>query len=247
MAADAELISGKKDTTATANNNTTDKKSSSSSTTTAAAAAVESTNPRLRKKTYETTYERIYQRKLYDKRAAAARAWSESISDAASRVWNLHRVLARRNDPVTRTNFLDVVRDSAVPAELANAERRFLLLQNNRNNNNDRSSGGKGGNGSSTSTTIESSSTTRLNRSNFSLFSLFWVEMSIGLGGRISRLLKYDNGALVTDIAALYPAVRSASLSMVTELYDIMQMGLINVIIGLPCRRYWWGYVHGGR
>ena len=161
MAADAELISGKKDTTATANNNTTDKKSSSSSTTTAAAAAVESTNPRLRKKTYETTYERIYQRKLYDKRAAAARAWSESISDAASRVWNLHRVLARRNDPVTRTNFLDVVRDSAVPAELANAERRFLLLQNNRNNNHDRSSGGKGG-GSSTSTTIESSSTTRL-------------------------------------------------------------------------------------
>ena len=245
MAADAELISGKKDTTATANNNTTDKKSSSSSTTTAAAAAVESTNPRLRKKTYETTYERIYQRKLYDKRAAAARAWSESISDAASRVWNLHRVLARRNDPVTRTNFLDVVRDSAVPSELANAERTLLLLQNR--NNNDRSSG-KGGGSSTSTTTIESSSSaTRLNRSNFSLFSLFWVEMSIGLGGRISRLLKYDNGALVADIAALYPAVRSASLSMVTELYDIMQMGLINVIIGLPCRRYWWGYVHGGR
>jgi len=104
VAADAE-ISGKKDTTTTANN-TTDKKSSSSSTTTTTATtatAVESTNPRLRKKTYETTYERIYQRKLYDKRAAAARAWSESISDAASRVWNLHCVLARRNDPVTRT------------------------------------------------------------------------------------------------------------------------------------------------
>ena len=101
MPADAE-ISGKKDTTTTANN-TTDKKSSSSSTTTTTATAVESTNPRLRKKTYEITYERIYQRKLYDKRAAAAWAWSESISDAASRVWNLHRVLARRNDPVTRT------------------------------------------------------------------------------------------------------------------------------------------------
>ena len=160
VATDAE-ISGKKDTTTTTTttaNNTTDKKSSSGSTTTNAA-AVESTNPRLRKKTYETTYERIYQRKLYDKRAAAARAWSESISDAASRVWNLHRVLARRNDPVTRTNFLDVVCDSTVPAELANAERTLLLLQNR--NNNDRSSGGKGG-GSSTSTTIESSSTTRL-------------------------------------------------------------------------------------
>jgi hypothetical protein len=65
-----------------------------------------------------------------------------------------------------------------------------------------------------------------LARANFSLFSLFWVEMCIGLGGRITRLLKYDNGALVSDIAALYPAVRSASLLMVTELYDIMQMGL---------------------
>ena len=50
--------------------------------------------------------------------------------------------------------------------------------------------------------------------------------MSIGLGGRISRLMKYDNGGLEGDVAALYPAVRSASLSMVTELYDIMQMGL---------------------
>lgn len=211
VAADAE-ISGKKDTT----NTSTDKKSSSGTNT------AESTNPRLRKKAFEATFERIYQRKLNEKRAAAAQAWSESISDASSRVWNLHRVLARRNDPVTRTIFLDVVCDSIVPSELASAECTLLLLQNRGDNR----SGGKSGGGNGSSTTIESSSTTRLNRSNFSLFSLFWVEMSIGVGGRISRLLKYDNGALVTDIAALYPAVRSVSLSMVTELYDIMQMGL---------------------
>ena len=53
---------------------------------------------------------------------------------------------------------------------------------------------------------------TVLNRSNFSLFSLFWAQMCIGLGGRIQRLLKYDNGSLESDVAALYPAVRSTSL-----------------------------------
>jgi len=64
------------------------------------------------------------------------------------------------------------------------------------------------------------------NRSNFSLFWMFWVQICVGLGGRIQRLLKYDSGSLVEDVAALYPAVRAASLEMVTELYDTMQMGL---------------------
>jgi hypothetical protein len=149
MAADAE-ISGKKDTTTTTTTTTTDKKSTGNT----AAESSSTNNPRLRKKVYETTYERIYQRKLCDKRAAAAQAWSESISNAAIRVWNLHRVLARRNDPVTRTNFLDVVCDSTIPSELANAERTLLMLQQNNNrNNNDRSSGKSGGGG----TTVESS------------------------------------------------------------------------------------------
>lgn len=168
-------------------------------------------NPRQRKKQYEATYDRLYQRKLREKRASAASAWSSSVSDAASRVWNLHRVLARRNDPVTRKNFLEVVSESPVPAEFGGAERRLLALQNK--------NGGGGGGGDGTGKGV-------LSRANFSLFSLFWVEMSIGLGGRISRLMKFDNGGLEGDVAAMYPAVRSASLSMVTELYDIMQMGL---------------------
>ena len=161
---------------------------------------------RQRKKQYEAIYERLYHRKLREKCAAAASKWSTAISDAASRVWNLHRVLVGRNDPVTRKNFLEVVSESSVPSEFGGAENKLLDIQN-------RNSDG-GGN------------TEVLNKANFSLFSLFWGQMSIGLGGRIQRLLKYDSGSLEGDVAALYPAVRSASLSMVTELYDIMQMGL---------------------
>jgi len=164
-------------------------------------------NPRQRKKQYEAIYNRLYQRKLREKRAAAASKWSTAISDAAARVWSLHRVLARRNDPVTRKNFLEVVSESSVPKEFGSAEGRLLDIQNRNNTDGEVS--------------------TVLNRANFSLFSLFWAQMCIGLGGRIQRLLKYDNGSLESDVAALYPAVRSTSLQMVTELYD-MQMGSLS-------------------
>ena len=172
-------------------------------------------NPRQRKKQYESIYNRLYHRKLREKRASAASKWSTSINDAASRVWNLHRVLSSRNDPVTRTNFLEVVSESCIPKEFSGAELRLLNIQNR---NKDGSGGGGGGDGSDMTT---------LNKANFSIFSLFWVQMSIGLGGRIQRLIKYDNGSLESDVAALYPAVRSTSLSMVTELYD-MQMGSLS-------------------
>ncbi|KAL7427230.1 hypothetical protein ACHAXH_000576 [Discostella pseudostelligera] len=174
-------------------------------------AIVENSTPRERKRQYEAIYDRLYHRKLREKRSAAATKWSTSLSDAASRVWNLHRVLARRNDPVTRKNFLDVVSESPVPTEFHAAELKLVELQNNSN---------------SSGTEDNSGIAKVLNRANFSLFSIFWVQMSIGLGARIQRLIKHDNGSLESDVAALYPAVRSASLSMVTELYDIMQMGL---------------------
>lgn len=175
-------------------------------------AIVENSTPRERKRQYEAIYERLYHRKLREKRSAAATKWSTSVSDAASRVWNLHRVLARRNDPVTRKNFLDVVSESPVPTEFHAAELKLVELQNNSNSSGTEDNSGGGAKG--------------LNRANFSLFSIFWVQLSIGLGGRIQRLIKHDNGSLESDVAALYPAVRSASLSMVTELYDIMQIGL---------------------
>ncbi len=165
--------------------------------------------PRERKRQYDAIYDRLYHRKLREKRAAAATKWSTALSDAASCVWNLHRVLARRNDPVTRKNFLDAVGESAVPKEFHAAESKLLEVQNSNSGIKD------------SSTTIQ-----KLNRANFSLFSMFWVQMSIALGGRIQRVLNHDNGSLESDVAALYPAVHSASLSLVTELYDIMQMGL---------------------
>lgn len=168
---------------------------------------------RQRKKQTEAAYERLYQRKLREKRAAAASRWATGVADAASRVWNLHRVLARRNDPVTRKNFLEVVAESGVvPEEFRVAEKR--LMEEIR-----RKEGGEGG-------AVSDTDGNPWNRSNFSLFWMFWVQMCVGLGGRIQRLLKYDGGSLVWDVAALYPAVRAASLEMVTELYDTMQMGL---------------------
>lgn len=152
-------------------------------------------DPRQRKKQTEANYQRLYARKLREKRSALSSKWSTAVADAASRVWNLHRVLSRRNDAVSRRNFLEVVAEQDVPEEFRAAEKWLE----------ERLDGSK---------------------ANFSLFSLFWVQMCIGLGGRIQRLLKYDGGTLESDVASLYPAVRSASLEMVTELYDVMQMGL---------------------
>lgn len=160
---------------------------------------------RQRKKHLDTIYERLYIRKLREKRTAAASKWATEVSDASSRVWNLHRVLAARNDPVTRKNFLEVVAESVVPNDFAGAEEALLQAQNENKD-------------------IENV-TDKLNVQDFSLFSLFWVQLCLGLAGRLQRLLKYDGGSLESDVAALYPSVRSASLEMVTELHDVMQMG----------------------
>jgi len=160
---------------------------------------------RQRKKQLDAIYERLYVRKLREKRTAAASKWATEVSDASSRVWNLHRVLAARNDPVTRKNFLEVVAGSAVPKDFAGAEEALVQAQNENKD-------------------IENVTDT-LNIQDFSLFSLFWVQLCLGLAGRLQRLLKYDGGSLESDVASLYPAVRSASLEMVTELHDVMQMG----------------------
>ena len=125
-------------------------------------------NPRQRKKQYEAAYERLYRRKLREKRASAASKWSVSVMDASSRV-------AGRNDPVTRRNFMGVLGRSAVPREFAGTVERLLELQN----------GGGGNNADG-----DGDGRARLNGANFSLFSLFWVQMSAGLGGSIGSLLR---------------------------------------------------------
>jgi hypothetical protein len=160
---------------------------------------------RQRKKQFDAIYERLYIRKLREKRTAAASKWATEVSDASSRVWNLHRVLAARNDPVTRKNFLEVVAESSVPKDFSGAEEALLQAQNENKD-------------------VENAKDT-LNLQDFSLFSLFWVQLCLGLAGRLERLLKYDGGSLESDVAALYPSVRFASLEMVTELHDVMQMG----------------------
>ena len=164
---------------------------------------------RQRKKHFDVIYERLYLRKLREKRTAAASKWATDVSDASSRVWDLHRVLAARNDPVTRKNFLEVVAESAVPKDFSGAEEALLQAQNE-------------------SKDIENVKSTLIIH-DFSIFSLFWVQLCLGLAGRLQRLLKYDGGSLESDVAALYPAVRSASLEMVTELHDVMQMGSTSI------------------
>ncbi|KAL7548508.1 hypothetical protein ACHAWF_011784 [Thalassiosira exigua] len=171
-------------------------------------AAATATTGRQRKKQLEAATERLLKRKLREKRAAAASKWTTAISDAASRAWNLHRVLARRNDPASRRNFLEVVSEGSIPPEFRGAEERLLRTSSRR------PSGGGGGGGAARGTTRD-----------FSLFSLFWTQLSIGLGGRVQRLLRYDGGSLASDVAALFPAVRSASLDAVAELCDAMQVG----------------------
>lgn len=170
----------------------------SSATSSGNAPGLAKVDPRQKKRTVEAIYQRLYARKLREKRSALSSKWSTAVADAASRVWNLHRVLVRRNDAVSRRNFLEVVAEKEVPEEFRGAEQWLEQKM-----------------GSS--------------KGNFSLFSLFWVQMCITLGGRIQRLLKYDGGSLEGDVASLYPAVRAASLEMVTELYDVMQMGLSSV------------------
>jgi conserved oligomeric Golgi complex subunit 5 len=60
--------------------------------------------------------QRILKKQLKEFRASAASKWASGITDAALRVWNLHRVLCRKTDPVGRLVYVDVVALAEVPA-----------------------------------------------------------------------------------------------------------------------------------
>jgi len=64
------------------------------------------------------------------------------------------------------------------------------------------------------------------NNSDFNIFSLFWESLCSALANRVSAALELDNGRYAADAAALYPAVRSASLDIMGFLQDSMQAGL---------------------
>lgn len=67
------------------------------------------------KKPTDATLHRSLKKQLRELRAEAASKWAAGITDAALQVWNLHRVLCRKSDPVTRQVFVDVVSAAPVP------------------------------------------------------------------------------------------------------------------------------------
>jgi len=67
------------------------------------------------KKPTDATLHRSLKKNLRELRAEAASRWAAGTTDAALQVWNLHRVLCRKSDPVTRQVFVDVVSAAPVP------------------------------------------------------------------------------------------------------------------------------------
>jgi len=150
-----------------------------------------------------TSMERTTQIKLREKRAEAAHKWAMAVGEASMKMWNLHRVLSRKADPVSRQNFLTVVANASVPEKFKEAE---IHLRQNLSS--------KNSNTTPTKQVIPNH-----------LFSIYWNQVCLALGARIQRLLKYDNGSIARDVAALYPSVRAAALDMLVGLNDQMQVG----------------------
>ena len=125
--------------------------------------------------------------------------------------------MAHKTDPVTRQNYLDVVTAAEVPDRFQAAvdyllqqqqpQQQSSLNHNNQNTNNNNN------NNNNTKTL------------NAGPFAIYWNQLCIALGARIQRLLKYDGGSIARDVAALYPSVRAAALSMLVGLCDHMQAG----------------------
>lgn len=137
----------------------------------------------------DSNAQRMLKKKLRELRAAGASKWGAGITDAALQVWNLHRVLCRKTDPVGRVVYVDVVAAADIPAKY---QRKDGLQK----------------------------------KTEFNIFSLFWEKLCVTVADRVEETLGRDNGKFAADAAALYPAVRSASLDMMGFLQDTMQAGV---------------------
>ena len=157
------------------------------------------------KQTVEMYYQRHYKNQLREAKRDAAEGWARGLLEASLSVWNLHRVLVRKSDPVSRVNFWEVVKVAPVPDKFQSA---LEWMERH----------------SKTNGTISSSSS-----SSWTIFSLFWNQVCISLGGRIQKLLKYEGGKMTKDLAAFYPAIRSAALDLLTSIEDSRQAG--NVVL----------------
>jgi len=133
----------------------------------------------------ESALQRNLLKALRERRRDASTQWASGLAQAALQVWNLHRVLCRKSDPVSRQVFSTVVAQAEIPAHLAPS--RLPISKD------------------------------------FSVFAIFWGKLCNNLGKTLKELLKIDK--LTGDVAALYPAVRSAVLGMLGRLYDTMQAG----------------------
>ena len=140
----------------------------------------------------ESASQRNLTKILRERRREASTAWATGVAQAALLVWNLHRVLSRKTDPVSRQVFLSVVAQASVPKELKTGTER---------------------------------------KGDFSVFSIFWDKLCKDLGDRLQGLL--TTAKLSSDVAALYPAVRSSILGMLGRLYDHMQTGMSSSSLSL--------------
>jgi hypothetical protein len=142
------------------------------------------------KKLSDASLQRAIKAKLKELRAEAAGRWARGITEASLQVWNLHQVLSRKSDPVTRKPFVDVVAESAIPEK------------------------------------YEQYRPPGQTKEDFSIFLLYWERLCYKMGDRLKHILEYENGKFAPDASSLYPAVRAASIHMLTSLSDAMQVGL---------------------
>jgi len=75
------------------------------------------------KRQRELAYERFLKVKLREKKAEEASIWASGVAEAALQVFNLHRVLIRKSDPVTRQNFMEVVNAAPIPKKIYRSAR----------------------------------------------------------------------------------------------------------------------------
>jgi len=66
--------------------------------------------------------DRELRKRLREKRAEAASKWASHIADVSLVVWNLHCVLTKKTDAVSRQNFYDVFAEVNPPSEFQEAE-----------------------------------------------------------------------------------------------------------------------------
>jgi len=153
------------------------------------------------KKLSDANVQRALKNKLKEFRARAATGWADDIYYASLQVWNLQQVLIRKSDPVSRQVFRDVVAAAPVP------EKFQSFLNSDALEGADENIRERGG----------------TDNKDWSIFTLFWDRLCQRMGERLKHIITYEHGKFSPDIAALYPATRSATLNMLASLQDTMQ------------------------